>query len=231
MCWCRKIAGLERLLLNADAGWRPATARSMDLDDLPSATNPPSPTSSLVTGSRRHCAVTQSMPAFNRSLVQRASSANGAVDCTSDAVSITPGRSRQMAVPCTILEDRPTTAAPDRRNRPAVTNPRAMASPNNLDCFLSPDIRAGLSHLQVDSIHEQPTLSTTPVRMGPSVAASGRKGDAADPGAPSADDPAVQALKQEYRNVKFAGPTGGDSVHIRLARLEMQLRALQVCVP
>ena len=41
---------------------------------------------------------------------------------------------------------------------------------------------------------------------------------------------AIQELKAEVRNARFAGRPGADSDQIRLARLELKLKTLQVCI-
>ena len=73
---CRKIAGLERLVLNADPAWRVAANsnalnRSIDVDDLPSRAT--SSTLDSDPPSRRISAITQSMPVFNRSVLEQIS--------------------------------------------------------------------------------------------------------------------------------------------------------------
>jgi hypothetical protein len=222
---CRKIAGLERLVLNANQAWRPSkAARSMDLEDLDRTGPPHSPTTSTATSGRggRMSVITQSMPAFNRDILQQ----------------MHPGQSHRggaalSPLPPTPEGIRPGTAAP-RARRPALTNPRSPASLQLLDCFITPEVRsriqqfngggtpsgagAGGSIKAVQS-HDMITLDGDDlVEQGSFSCATGgivQKG-------------AVEDLMAEVRNARFAGHPGEDSEHLRLARLELKLKTLQV---
>lgn len=231
---CRKIAGLERLLLNADAGWRPAASRSMDLDALPASALLDAPCSSATAdpNSRRGSAVTQSMPADQWASVQRASSASGAIDSSRrEGVPATPPRVRAIALPTTILEARPNTAAPERGRCFKDANPRELGmSPNMLDGHAAAAAQA-CSRIEAGH-HVQPNdLQDRRSSVAEASASPGLLPRAPMARIGAGNQNGVEALQQEYRTARLAGPAGEDNVHARLARLEMQLRNFQVHAP
>jgi uncharacterized small protein (DUF1192 family) len=154
---CRKIAGLERLVLNADPAWRTAPAanalnRSIDVDELPSRA--PSSAADSEPPSRRISAITQSMPVFNRAMleqIQRGGVPAGAAAAPTSLAArapnfdvVRPSRLNALhTAPHPSTDGRPATAAPEK-GRAAVLNPRAPDSRTSAlrDHLISPELRA-----------------------------------------------------------------------------------------
>lgn len=215
---CRKIAGLERLVLNADQAWRPGgVSRSVDLDDLGACGTPPLQPPSPSTAAAHRAAITQSMPAFNRATLRQAMQ-----------------RPRRQGVPAAsplAADTRPGTAVANAQRAP-LYNPRSPGSLQLHDCFIAPEVRsriqpsapgsAGGSHrsnarpkveqemyMDGDDLVEQGSLSTCSVSVSRPAAA-------------------VEMLNQEARNDRYAGPAGDESDQMRVARLELQLQTVLV---
>lgn len=233
---CRKIAGLERLVLNAPPVWAPDERA---WEDHPTR-DPSSEVGETRSAVSRMGAITQSMPAFNGSLsalITRQSSLRTPPNLDAGRPSRQPELKSMLEGDETAL--RPATAA--KPSRP----PLHSANPRNRDTtymseLVSPQIRARIKTFSSE-LQEPPTASpTVPVlelpskpgnktpapalggphsagaRLSPRLPAVGERGEAA-----------VNDLMCEVRNIRWAGQPGVESEQLRMARLELQLKALE----
>eukprot|EP00892_Ulva_mutabilis_P008682 jgi/Ulvmu1/6186/UM028_0042.1 len=232
----RKIAGLERLVLNAPPVWAPD---ERGWEDGP-ARAPPSIAGDTRVASSRMSAITQSMPAFHGSLsamITRGSSLrtppNLDPSCPSHRFELQTTREVEGSM------SRPATAARPARPPLHSSNPRDRDTGNVSD-LVSPQIRARVQTFSSDlkePLTESPTVpvlelpaksgSKTPnpamgsarsgtARLSPRLPAVGERGEAA-----------VNDLMSEVRNIRWAGQPGVESEQLRMARLELQLKALE----
>lgn len=185
-------------------------------------------------------AITQSMPAFNGSLsalITRRSSLRTPPNLDAGR----PGRRSKLETMLEVddRELRPATAAKPSRPPLHSVNPRNRET-SYVSELVSPQIRARLQTFSSE-LKEPPTDSpTVPVlelppkpgsktpptalggphsvsaRLSPRLPAVGHRGEAA-----------VNDLMSEVRNIRWAGQPGVESEQLRMARLELQLKALE----
>ena len=234
-CICRKIAGLERLVLNAPPVWAPD---ERTWEDGPTCV-PSSVAGDARAHSSRMSAITQSMPAFHGSLsalITRGSSLRTPPNLDPSD----PGPRIRLQTTPDVKDHvlRPATAAHTTRQPLHEVNPRDRD--NGLHELISPQIRARI--LSCSSEFKEPpsespaapTLEPQPAlgsKTPPTSLGSARSGAARlSPCLPPVGDrgeAAVSDLMSEVRNIRWAGQPGVESEQLRMARLELQLKALE----
>lgn len=233
---CRKIAGLERLVLNAPPVWAPDERA---WEDGPTRA-PPSVAGDARVASSRMSAITQSMPAFHGSLsalITRGSTLRTPPNLDPNRPSQRGESHGAEGVADGML--RPATAAKPARPPLHAANPRNRDTRRSNDA-VSPQIRARVQSFSTE-LKEPPTDSPAvpvldlPPRSGsktpPPALGSARSGAARlSPRLPAAGErgeAAVNDLMSEVRNIRWAGQPGVESEQLRMARLELQLKALE----
>lgn len=220
-------------MLNAPPVWAP--------DDRPWEGDPSRPPLSgageAKSASSRMSAITQSMPAFHGSL--------SAMITRRSTLRTPPNldqarHCRQPDLSPTLEVDelhRPATAAKPTRLPLHAVNPRNRD--NYISDLTSPQIRARL-HTFSAELNEPPSdspaipileLPTDSVaKTPPSALGRARSGIKVSPRLPvvgERGEAAVSDLMSEVRNIRWAGQPGVESEQLRMARLELQLKALE----